>query len=465
MPFVNLNPLDDCRKPMKKQPAVVPDSPLPDVIATPPVTTGLSVIRVPLDSLTEDPANVNQHPERSITAIAGSLKRFGQVEPLVVHRGIVIGGNGRLRAMRQLGWTHCDVHEYPGTKSEATALAIALNRSAQFSEFDDAALLRQLDALADEGFDLDVDLGFSEEELAELAGEEPVVPTGDDAEPRVSEKDILAQKWGTGVGQLWELGRHRLLCGDSAQRVHVDAVLRGDRPTVIFTDPPYGVSIGHKNETLNTFHPSGRCLESLASDDLSPDQLAAYLLPAFENIRDTMADDATVFVCSPQVGELSMMMMMMMQNACLRPRHVLVWKKNQPTFSINRLDYDYQHEPILMTWGQRHKRLRNGLYQTSVWEVDKPRTCDVHPTMKPVDLYINAYLNHSDHGDITFDPYCGSGTAIIASEQVGRACRAIEIDPGFAAVILQRFMDATGTAPVLLNPQAVPPSPPAPPPA
>lgn len=131
-------------------------------------TLALTTELVPISSISLDPANVNQHPERSIQAIKGSLARFGQVEPLIVHDGVVIGGNGRLIAMQQLGWTHYSIHRFHGTRSEATALAIALNRSAQFSEFDHAALSEQLEALASEGFDLLLDLAFDAGDLAAI---------------------------------------------------------------------------------------------------------------------------------------------------------------------------------------------------------------------------------------------------------------------------------------------------------
>jgi len=151
-----------------------------------------------------------------------------------------------------------------------------------------------------------------------------------------------------------------------------------------------------------------------------------------------MADDCTVFVTAPQGGDLSMMMMMMMREAKLPVRHVLIWKKNQPTFSLGRLDYDYQHEPILLTWGKRHKRPMQGNHRTSVWEIDKPRSSKEHPTMKPVELVENALLNNSDRADVVYDAYSGSGTTIIACENLGRRCRAVEIDPGYVAVAIER---------------------------
>ncbi|HUU94951.1 MAG TPA: site-specific DNA-methyltransferase, partial [Phycisphaerae bacterium] len=147
----------------------------------------------------------------------------------------------------------------------------------------------------------------------------------------------------------------------------------------------------------------------------------------------------------PQGGELGMMMMMMMmQEASLPVRHVLIWKKNQPTFSMGRLDYDYQHEPILMTWGKRHKCYRQGPFRTSIWEVPKPRKSAEHPTMKPVALVTNALLNHTLVGQNVADIFLGSGTTLIAAEQLGRRCYGMEIEPRYVDVIVKRWEDFTG---------------------
>lgn len=140
-----------------------------------------------------------------------------------------------------------------------------------------------------------------------------------------------------------------------------------------------------------------------------------------------------------------MMMLVMMREAGLPVRHVLIWKKDGPTFSMGRLDYDYQHEPILLTWGKRHKRPMLGGHRTSVWEIPKPRSSKDHPTMKPVELVVNA----RDQGDLVFDAYHGSGTTLIACEQTGRRCRAVEIDPGYVAVAIERWAESTGGAPQL----------------
>jgi 16S rRNA G966 N2-methylase RsmD len=243
-----------------------------------------------------------------------------------------------------------------------------------------------------------------------------------------------------------------LLCGDSTKAEDVGRVLDGSKASCIFTDPPYGVSIAAKNRLLNSLPDPkgggnagiGRNATNIVDDDLTPEQLEKTLLEAFINLRTTaMAEDCTLFVCSPQGCGLSMMMMMM-QKAGLKARHVLIWVKNQPTFSMGRLDYDYQHEPILLTWTKRHKRPMQGQHRTSVWKIDKPRASPEHPTMKPVELYANAYLNNSDKGDNVFDPYSGSGTGFIAASQLERRAFGLEISPAYCDVIVERWEKLTG---------------------
>jgi DNA modification methylase len=164
------------------------------------------------------------------------------------------------------------------------------------------------------------------------------------------------------------------------------------------------------------------------------------LLKVFKLWRGYMADDCSVFVCSPQGGGLGMMMMMMM-NAGLEIKHVLNWVKNSPTFSMGRLDYEYQHEPILFTWVKTHKRYKRG-FTTSTWNVDKPKHSADHPTMKPIELPMNALLNHTDEGDICVDNFGGSGTTMVACENLKRVCKMLELTPKYCAVILERMSEA-----------------------
>ena len=218
---------------------------------------------------------------------------------------------------------------------------------------------------------------------------------------------------------------------------------KGDKADMVFTDPPYGVSIGDKNAVLNSVQPSGRCCENIKGDTLGVDRLYDMLVKVMTNLRENCKDDAAYFVTAPQGGGIGLMMMMM-RDSGLEVRHNLVWRKNAPTFSLGRLDYDYQHEPIMYTWTKSHHNYRKGKYRTSVWDFDKPRKCDLHPTMKPVELVANCLLDCTKEGDIVLDAFGGSGTTIIASEQLKRRARLMELDPHYCDVIIARWEKLTG---------------------
>jgi len=397
---------------------------------------------VGIEKLNPDPANARRHSKRNVEEIARSLKAFGQHAPLVVQKSTmrVLVGNGRLEAMKSLGWKQAAVYIVDDDNVTAVRRALADNRTAELAEWDEAALAGLMANVEDIP-------GWNADELDEFLKKSNGAPTSDaDAEPQVDRADELAKKWGVKTGDLWELGEHRIICGDSTDEATVRRVMSDDRATLVFTDPPYGVNIGAKNRMLNKIQKSGLILSDIESDTISCDGLYKLLLKCFTLTKKFCADDCAVFVCSPQGGELGMMMMMM-QDAGLKIRHVLNWAKNCATFSMGRLDYDYQHEPILYTWVKTHKRNKAGAFQTSLWTVDKPRASKEHPTMKPVELPENAILNHTDAGDIVYEPFSGSGTDIIACERTGRRCRAVELMPGYVAVALQRWADATGKTP------------------
>ena len=213
---------------------------------------------------------------------------------------------------------------------------------------------------------------------------------------------------------------------------------------MVFTDPPYGVSIGDKNKALNTVQPSGRCCKNIENDTLKPDELYPILVKAMTNCRLNCKDDASYFVTAPQGGELGLMMMMMMKDAGLLVRHNLIWEKDSATFSMGRLDYDYKHEPIMYTWTKSHHNYRGGNFRTSVWTIPKPRKCDLHPTMKPVELVSNCLLDTTKKGDAVLDLFGGSGTTLIAAEQLGRKAYLMELDPHYCDVIIARWEKMTG---------------------
>jgi len=211
-----------------------------------------------------------------------------------------------------------------------------------------------------------------------------------------------AEEANTKAGDIWVLGDHRLLCGDSSDIESVQRLMDGEKATCIFTDPPYGVSIGEKNRFLNSFQKSGRCLEDIQSDDLPATELKSTLLPVFLIMKqEIMSDDCTLFVSAPQGGDL-MTMMEMLKDAGLKVRHVLIWKKNQPTFSMGRLDYDYQHEPILLTWDKKHQKRKLNEITTSIWEIDREKKCSDHRLLiqSPIETFISGqkFIDWQDKG-------------------------------------------------------------------
>ena len=275
------------------------------------------------------------------------------------------------------------------------------------------------------------------------------------------------------VGDLYQLGEHLLMCGDSTSEESMKKLFGGGVATLVFTDPPYGVAIGDKNRDLNSVNKSTAIEENIIGDTLPPDELYRILVKAFENLRiNGASDECSYYVSSPQGGELGLMMMMMMKDAGLPVRHMLIWVKNSATFSLGRLDYDYRHEPIFYTWTKKHnfyggynttviddttvidKMKRKELIELihklmfpkddSVLYCDKPLANNLHPTMKPIKLISKFILNSSKEGDIVGDIFGGSGSTLIACEQLHRKCRMMELDPKYVDVIIERWEDFTG---------------------
>ena len=214
---------------------------------------------------------------------------------------------------------------------------------------------------------------------------------------------------------------------------------------MVFTDPPYNVAIGDKNKALNAFTGSKSIERNLEGDTYKTDEECGEKLwkPAFSAMLSASNDRCAIYVTMPQ-GGTHMMMMMMMHEAGWKVKHELIWMKNSPTFSMGRLDYDYQHEPICFGWNKSHKKIGKGEFNKSVWCIDKPKKCDVHPTMKPVELVVNALMNSSEENDVILDGFGGSGTTLIASEQTNRKCYTMEYDEHYCDVIIARWEKLTG---------------------
>ena len=352
----------------------------------------MKIEQIKIEDLKPYERNARKHEAADVAAIVKSIEAFGFNDPVGVWgpQNVIVEGHGRVMAAKQLGMTEVPCIRLDDlTDEQRRAYALAHNKTAELSTWDAELLPLELEDLptidmTGFGFDLDKVAGDF------LKAREAVKTEEDDFDPG-AEVEKRAK-----LGDLWQLGDHRLMCGDSTDSATWARLMDGELADMVFTDPPYGVAIGDKNKALNAVQKAGRRTENIKGDTMSEEALYDMLKKAFENVRDNCAEDACYFVTSPQGGSLGLMMMM--KDAGLPVRHVLMWRKNTATFSLGRLDYDYQHEPIFYTWTKKHHNFRAGDQRTTVWDYDKPRKCDLHPTMKPVALVANAVLDGSRGG-------------------------------------------------------------------
>lgn len=392
------------------------------------------------------PANPRQWTKAQLDNLKASIE---ETPELLEARGCIVdyhegkyvclGGNMRYAACKALGMSELPCYVVPEGTTILKKKQIVAKDNVSMGDWDS-------DALANEWSDMDLEgwgVPIPPEWGAAAADAAETDSRGQAQDDEFDEKEAQIEKK-CSKGDIWRLGEHRLMCGDSTDEAAIKRLMDGDKADMVFTDPPYGVSIGDKNAALNSVQKAGRCCKNIENDTLSADELYPILVKAMTNARLSCKEDACYFVTSPQGGELGLMMMMMMKDAGLPVRHMLVWEKNSATFSLGRLDYDYQHEPIFYTWTKKHHNYRKGQYRTTIWKYDKPRKCDLHPTMKPVELVANCLNDATKEGDIALDVFGGSGTTMIACEQLGRRARLIELDPHYCDVIIARWEKFTG---------------------
>ncbi len=401
----------------------------------------LDVRHVPLDSLHLDPANARAHGTRNMEAIRASLVRFGQAEPLIVQKqtGRVIGGTGRLIAMEELGWTECDVVELDLDDLQAASLAIALNRTGELAEWDEPVLARLLTELREQ--DALEGVGFANDEidelLAQLRDEEGCAEVEDPGPAEPPEQPV------TKPGDLWILGDHRLLCGDSTSADNVTRLLDGDTAALMATDPPYCVDYTGADRPQDQ---GGKDWSATYREVDIPD-LGDFLRAVFQATLPHLKADAGIYVWH---AHMKYPVLDRVFEECGLLRHqVITWVK--PSSPISFAFYQWQHEPCLFGWRKGHKpprHLPHGPEQSTVWEVDwegKQRIVgNEHPTQKPVRLFEIPMEMHTRPGAVVLEPFCGSGSQLIAAEKLGRRCRAMELEPAFVDVALRRWETATG---------------------
>ena len=387
----------------------------------------------PLDKLKLWKDNPRIVSKENFERLKRQIQELGEYKPLIITPdGTVLGGNMRLRAYRELGYKEAWVSVVEA-KTEKEKLKYALSDNDQVGEYQRDDLANLIGNLPDISLgDYSVNLGKSTP-ISDLLPQE----IEEDEAPEVAEGEPVSR-----LGEVYQLGRHRLMCGDATKIEDVEKLMDGKKADMVFTDPPYGVSYADKNKFLNLIDNGNRLQEEISGDHLDIDDIGELLYQAFSRISEVLADYSSYYITAPQGGDLLLMMMMMMTKAGLPLRHMLIWNKNNHV--LGRTDYNYKHEPILYGWKNRHKFYGNGEYTKSVWDIDKPLSSKLHPTMKPVELVSNAIKNSSKKDDIVLDLFGGSGSTLIACEQTNRICYCMELEPHYCDVIRKRYAKFVG---------------------
>ena len=388
------------------------------------IAEDLRKLAVAVADLNPDPSNARRHGERNLDAIKALLAAFGQRKPLVVQRKgmIVRAGNGTLAAAQALGWDHIAAVVIDEDSAQAVQFAIADNRTAELAEWDDETLATLLDGMDEPTRDM---LAFDDKELAGLMrGLEPDEIVEDEApEPPA---DPITQP-----GDLWTLGQHRLLCGDSTVAADVSAVMNGDRADLWLTDPPYNVD-----------YTGGTAAQlKVANDNMTDADFRQFLRSAFTCAFDGLKPGAAFYIWHADLEGYNFRGAVRDSQQVVR--QCLVWTKD--SLVMGRQDYQWQHEPCLYGWkdGASHAWFSDRK-QTTLLKFERPKRSEQHPTMKPVALFAYLLGNSTGPQGLVYDGFMGSGTTLVAAEQLGRRSVGIEMDPAYCDVIVQRWENLTG---------------------
>ncbi len=383
----------------------------------------------PVDKLVPYDQNPRTHSEEQIGQIAASILQFGFLNPILIDTAAgIIAGHGRLQAALKLGLAQVPVVVLDHlTDTEKRAYVIADNKLALNAGWDDELLRKEMTALADENFDLDV-LGFDSAELDEIMfSDEEDTADEDDAVPETPEEPISKK------GDLWKLGDHLVLCGDATVITDIEKVMGGQLADMVFTDPPYNVD--YANTTKEKIRGKAR---PILNDNLGAD-FGQFLYDAITGMLTVTKGALYICMSTRELPTLHTAF----EKAGGKWSDYLVWAKHM--FTMGGSDYQRQYEPILYGWKQGNDHYWCGARdQGNVLFVKKPSKNTLHPTMKPVELIERVLKNSSKSRDIVLDCFGGSGSTMIACEKLGRQCRMIELDPKYVDVIVKRWEEFTG---------------------
>lgn len=381
---------------------------------------------VPIDKLIPYVNNARTHSAEQLNKLRSSLREFGFINPVIIDRDFnVIAGHGRILAAKAEGITDvpCVFVDYL-TPAQKKAYIIADNRMALDAGWDEEMLKVEIEALQAEDFDLSL-TGFDEKELAAFFDGDSDTKDDDFNVDAEMEKPCM-----TKPGDLWLLGNHRLVCGDSTKQETYELLMNGKLANLVVTDPPYNV---------NYEGSAGK----IKNDNLENEKFYQFLFDAFTCMEKAMANDASIYVFHADTEGLNFRKAF--ADAGFYLSGTCIWKKQ--SLVLGRSPYQWQHEPCLFGWKKNGKhQWYSDRKQTTIWEFDKPKKNGDHPTMKPILLIAYPIKNSSMSNCIVLDPFGGSGSTLIACEQTNRICHTIELDEKFCDVIVKRYIEQVGSA-------------------
>jgi DNA modification methylase len=381
--------------------------------------------QVSIDKLVPYARNARTHSKEQIKQLRASLREFGFVNPCIIDKDYnIIAGHGRVMAAKEEGISEipCVFAEHL-TDAQKRAYILADNRLALNAGWDDEMLSVELSDLQANAFDLSL-LGFSDAEMNRIMGGMENAKDDDFNVDAELQKPTLSKP-----GDLWLLGNHQLVCGDSTKPETYTLLMEGKAANLVVTDPPYNV---------NYEGAAGK----IKNDHMAGDAFYQFLLDAFTQMEKVMAQDASIYVFHADTEGLNFRKAF--TEAGFYLSGTCIWKKQSLVFG--RSPYQWQHEPVLFGWKKSGKHAWfSDRKQSTIWEFDKPRKNGDHPTMKPIPLLAYPIVNSSMTGCVVLDPFGGSGSTLIACEQTGRVCRMAELDEKFCDVIVRRFIQQVGT--------------------
>lgn len=363
--------------------------------------------------------NARTHSKEQIQKLRSSLREFGFINPVIIDRSkSIIAGHGRVMAAKEegIGKVPC-VYVDHLNEAQKKAYILADNRMALDAGWDEELLRVEIESLQAEAFDLSL-TGFDDKELSELFRDDEVKDDDLDLDKEL-EKPVYVRK-----GDVWKLGRHRLVVGDSTDETTMDTLMDGRKANLVVTDPPYNVD--YKGT-------AGK----IQNDNLEDSKFHDFLLVAFNNMHRVMSEDASIYVFHADTEGLNFRKAF--DEAGFYLSGCCIWKK--PSLVLGRSPYQWQHEPVLYGWKKNGKhKWFTGRKETTIWEFDKTKKNGDHPTMKPIPLLCYPIQNSSMADTIVLDPFGGSGSTLIACEETDRICHTIELDEKYANVIVERYV-------------------------